>query len=961
MSEATPIGPAPDDAAALLAEHRARYLAPLCAGLRVRLLGVAGQPGEAEIAGQATLARAGRPAPVVISLEALGEEALRARLPEAMEALEPEGLLMLAERGAQPGRRLGAELVRRFRHVATLHQREVVGSVLGEARHAASRILPLARSLRAAPSCLIHLCSDVPLPGVMPAFHEGGAGVIEPLMASAAPPPEPLLLRGPAASAEFPDLRARAVALVERLMTLDERLFEQSGQIARLTAQLDERSRNASSYFDVPRTRHTWPLAENPGNDPARLEFYDKRVDDPVLDEAELGRRFLAGFGLEGASPDHDGAIAALNTAGARTAVTGTAPEVSIVIPVYGQLGFTLNCLDSLLRHDSRASFEVIVVDDCSPDGSGALLEQVRGIRLLRRVINGGFIASSNAGADEALGRYVVMLNNDTRLVPGWLDALLDSFTTLPEAGLVGSKLLYPDGSLQEAGGIVWRDGSAWNYGRNDDPNRPQYCYAREVDYISGCAIMLPAALWHELGGFDAHFAPAYCEDADLAFRVRQAGRRVWFQPQSRVIHYEGKTSGTDTSQGVKSYQVINARKLFLRWRRELETHRRNGEAPFLERERRVVRRALILDATAPTPKQDAGSVTTTLTLRLFQQLGYKAHFVPQDNFLFQPHHSTDLMATGVDVAYAPYEVGFDHYIRRYGWSFDVVLVYRIGVLEKVLDDLRRHAPQACVLFHNMDLHFLRMERQARQEGDPEGLARAAEMKTRELAMIGRVDCTITHSTYERDLLAAELPGAPVVVWPFMFEFHGTQVGFDRRRDFVFLGGYRHLPNVDAVQYFANEVLPLIRSLEPEARFIIAGANPGPEVMALASDHVIVTGLVDDLRDVFDTARVFACSLRIGAGTKGKVSTAMAYGLPVVSTTCGAEGMDLIDGEEVLLADAPEDFAAACLRAYRNPELWQRLSEAGMRLVQEKHSLAMGRRVLDAAIELAWSRRAVGG
>ena len=204
-----------------------------------------------------------------------------------------------------------------------------------------------------------------------------------------------------------------------------------------------------------------------------------------------------------------------------------------------------------------------------------------------------------------------------------------------------------------------------------------------------------------------------------------------------------------------------------------------------------MVRRALILDATAPTPKQDAGSVTTTLTLRLFQQLGYKAHFVPQDNFLFQPHHSTDLMATGVDVAYAPYEVGFDHYIRRYGWSFDVVLVYRIGVLEKVLDDLRRHAPQACVLFHNMDLHFLRMERQARQEGDPEGLARAAEMKTRELAMIGRVDCTITHSTYERDLLAAELPGAPVVVWPFMFEFHGTQVGFDRRRDFVFLGGYR--------------------------------------------------------------------------------------------------------------------------------------------------------------------------
>jgi glycosyltransferase involved in cell wall biosynthesis len=468
---------------------------------------------------------------------------------------------------------------------------------------------------------------------------------------------------------------------------------------------------------------------------------------------------------------------------------------------------------------------------------------------------------------------------------------------------------------------------------------------------------MVASRLWRELGGFDAHFAPAYCEDADLAFRVRAKGLRVWFQPQSRVIHYEGKTSGTDTREGVKAYQVTNAKKLFLRWRLVLEGHRRNGEAPFLERERRVTRRALIVDASAPTPKQDAGSVTTTLTLRLFQQLGYKAHFVPQDNFLFQPEYTTDLQATGVDVAYAPYEVGFDNYIRRYGWSFDVVLVYRVGVLEQVLSDLRRHAPQACVLFHNMDLHFLRMERQARQSDDAAGLVAAAEMKTRELALIGQVDCTITHSTYERDLLAAERPGAPVVVWPFMFEFHGTEQGFARRRDFVFLGGYRHAPNVDAVRFFADEVLPLIHAVEPEARFIVAGANPGPEVLALANDHVIVTGLVDDLRTVFDTARVFACSLRIGAGTKGKVSTAMAYGLPVVSTACGAEGMDLVDGEEVLLADSPADFAAACLRLYRDPALWGRLSEAGMRLVQEKHSLAMGRRVLDEAIEQAWRHK----
>jgi glycosyltransferase involved in cell wall biosynthesis len=252
-----------------------------------------------------------------------------------------------------------------------------------------------------------------------------------------------------------------------------------------------------------------------------------------------------------------------------------------------------------------------------------------------------------------------------------------------------------------------------------------------------------------------------------------------------------------------------------------------------------------------------------------------------------------------------------------------------------------------------MDLHYLRMERRAELDGTDESRVAAARMKVRELDLIARVDCTITHSTFERDLLAREVPGAPVVVWPFMFEFFGTDVGFEERRDIVFLGGYKHLPNIDAVQFFAREVMPLIRAEAPDVRFVIAGANPGPEVRALESEHVVVTGLIDDLRDVFDRTRVFVCPLRFGAGTKGKVSTAMSYGLPVVSTACGAEGMELVEGEEVLLADDPKDLAAACLRLYRDPALWQRMSQAGQALVREKHSLEMGRRMLAEAIEAA--------
>jgi O-antigen biosynthesis protein len=579
----------------------------------------------------------------------------------------------------------------------------------------------------------------------------------------------------------------------------------------------------------------------------------------------------------------------------------------------------------------------------------------VEGIRYHRQPVNGGFIQSCTTGAAMARGRFVIMLNNDTRVVDGWLNELLDTFATFPNAGAVGSKLFYPDGVLQEAGGIIWRDGSAWNVGRDDDPNRPQYSYARQVDYISGCSLALPMDLWRSLGGFDPLFKPAYCEDGDLCLRVVAAGREVWLQPQSRIVHYEGKTSGTDLTTGAKAHQVINQKRLFLRWRQRLTGHRLNGDTPMLERERSVRKRALIIDATTPTPKQDAGSVTTSLTLRLFHGMGYKAYFVPQDNFLFQPTYTTDLLRQGIECAYAPYDVNFDSYMQRYGALFDVVLVFRVTVLEKVIDTVRQYAPQAPILFNNMDLHFLRMDREARLTGSQEALDAAAAMKVKECDLISRVDCTITPSTFEKEVLAHEVPDAPVIVWPFMFEFYGTEVGFEPRRDIVFLGGYRHTPNVDAVKFFANDVFPLIQAEEPDVRFIIAGANPTDEVLALASDSVIVTGLVDDLRDVFDTSRLLACPLRVGAGVKGKVSTSMSYGLPVVSTTCGAEGMDLIDGEEVLIADDPVAFAQACLRLYRDRDLWERMSQAGMTRVQEKHSLAVGRHVLGDAIEIAYN------
>jgi GT2 family glycosyltransferase len=241
------------------------------------------------------------------------------------------------------------------------------------------------------------------------------------------------------------------------------------------------------------------------------------------------------------------------------------APEASIIVPVYNHFELTYGCLEAIAAHIEAPTYEVIVVDDCSSDATTRMLAGVDGVRVVRNDKQLGFIGACNAGAAAARGQYLVFLNNDTQVQPGWLRELRDTFDNEPTAGFVGSKLIYPDGRLQEAGGVIRRDGRAALIGRNADPNDPRFSYLRRADYCSGASIMVPRELFESLGGFDTHFAPAYYEDTDLACRVRQAGREVFYQPLSVVVHYEGMTGGTSVATGIKRHQVVNEAKFAAR------------------------------------------------------------------------------------------------------------------------------------------------------------------------------------------------------------------------------------------------------------------------------------------------------------------------------------------------------------------------------------------------------------
>nr|WP_242426221.1 glycosyltransferase [Vibrio sp. qd031] len=622
-------------------------------------------------------------------------------------------------------------------------------------------------------------------------------------------------------------------------------------------------------------------------------------------------------------------------------------PEVSIIVPAYNKFELTYHCIASIALAFNKTSYEVILADDCSTDETSEAESIIDNLVVSRNPENLRFLRSCNRATEIAKGDYIVFLNNDTEVTSFWLDELITKMKQDTSIGMTGSKLLNLDGTMQEAGGIVWENGQPWNVGRNLNPLTPEYNYAREVDYLTGAAMCIRSDIWKEVGQFSEELVPCYYEDTDLAFKVRDAGYKTVYIPHSVVVHFEGQSHGTDVTKGLKRYQVVNESTFRQKW---FKQYRNNGTASFenlrFEKDRNIDQRVLVIDYASPMPNKDAGSYAAIQEMKLIQSLGFKVTFVPA-NLAHFGKYTTELQRMGIEVLYAPFYYSVNHVLETRLDEFDAVYITRYSIAKDYIDYIQSNS-KAKVVFNNADLHFLREMRAALQdETDQEALNNALNTRTQELEVCRKADAVLCYNSTEHAVITSHILEAEKLhITPWVLEPKPKGPSFSERQGIAFLGGFNHTPNGEAVEYLVNDIMPLLAKHRPEITLYVYGSNMPKHIKAMETDNIKMVGFAESLDGVYHDHRVFVAPLLSGAGIKGKVLESMAYNLPTVLTEVAAEGTGLSHGISTLIAQKPQAWIDAIIKLYDDEILWSKFAENSQVLVDSKYSTEHGKKVM---------------
>jgi len=386
-------------------------------------------------------------------------------------------------------------------------------------------------------------------------------------------------------------------------------------------------------------------------------------------------------------------------------------------------------------------------------------------------------------------------------------------------------------------------------------------------------------------------------------------------------------TQGIKTNQGIKSFQVENLKKFARKWKTTLDKNRTaSSKNALFERNRKSGMNILFIDHYVSEPDRDSGSLRAFRLLGILSKMNHKITFWPDSLKKSEPYTS-ELQQKGIEVMYKP--INFSKFLDERKNLYDVVILSRPHIAIKYIDQIRKKMPKCVVIFDTVDLHFLRMTRQAKIENSVSE-SELKKIKNIELSLMTKSDLTIVTSEDEAKFLNSQYPDFKMLLIPNIHIFDGDIPDFKSRKDMMFLGNFQHPPNVDAVLFLLEKIFPKIQKLLPDVHLNIIGPNAPDSIKKFDSSNIHVMGFVKNLEDVFANHRVMLSPLRYGAGVKGKTTQSLTRGVPLITTIIGAEGISLKSEHNCMIADDPQKFADAACKLYNDSKLWKSVSEHGL-------------------------------
>jgi FkbM family methyltransferase len=604
--------------------------------------------------------------------------------------------------------------------------------------------------------------------------------------------------------------------------------------------------------------------------------------------------------------------------------------DVSIIVPVHNQWHFTRPCLISVLRamRGTGITCEVILADDASTDETLQAASLFPGLRVVRQDRNLGFLGNCNAAAAEARGEALLFLNNDTIVLPGWLTELVRVLREEPSAAIVGSKLLYPDGTIQETGGVLFTDATAGNLGRGKPRHDPLFSFDREVDYATGASILVRRSFWDSVGGFDVRYSPAYCEDSDLAMAARQKGMRVICAARSEVVHFEHGTYGEAVAAAPKALALKNAAMLREKWasqfakdhlvaatQPEIAAAQAEREPFQLDRERRKSGKLNILYFSPfPSHPQNHGNQATIHAFgRRFQSMGHKVHFAllqshmyddaalqamreTWDSFDILPN-SHPLGADGREIPFDGwYEPGLGENIRLLCQRYDIDVVFCSYVFQsKLLEFVPDHVLKVIDTHDKMGDRYEML----RRNGQP--LEFFSCSPEQEGAYLRRADIVVARRAEEAEYFNTVSGRQTAIVIPHFEEPRFQERRFEALRNVGLVASANRINLailLDFVQSVARATtggkVPFQVHIAGQVRDMIRDL-PSADQEAFGKEWITLHGFVPDIADFYAQMDLIVSPVTMGTGINVKTVQAMAYGMPLLTTAWGCKGIETGD------------------------------------------------------------------